>query len=308
MGRLQRMYSDTGMYFVTARTIQGRMLLRPTPETNEVVGGVLAKAVMLSGVELHGYVVLSNHVHLLVTARGAALSKCMQYFLGNTAKKVSKLVDWSGTFWERRFSAQPVLDDASSVERLNYILSHGVKEGLVRRPEEWPGLSCLGQLLQEDAVIYRFFHWTKRWQKGAMIGRGEHLLSDKFAEKVSLRLTPLPCWKNNSKYARRRKIDALVKDIVAAGKAKFESVLGRKAVQRQAPHEAPTTLKKSTQPLCHAASVEARHVFRQTLQQWVAVYKWAATRFRNGDWMVQFPPWALRPGGGTYQAYQVCGT
>ncbi len=232
----------------------------------------------------------------------------MQYFLGNTAKKVGKLVKWSGSFWTRRFSAQPVLDDASSVDRLTYILSHGVKEGLVRTPEEWPGTSCLAQLRSEDAVIYRFFHWAKRWTKGVLRQDADSLLNKKWAENVSLRLTPLPCWNRLSKYARRRKVDGLVKDIVDAGKAAFRSVLGRKVVQQQAPHKAPRTLKKTPQPLCHATSVEARQVFRQTLHQWVAAYRRAAKRFRNGEWTVQFPPWALRPGGGTYQVTQVCGT
>ena len=68
------MYSERGMYFVTARTFQARMLLTPGPGVNAVIGGALARAVALTGVELHGFVVTSNHVHLLVTAKGASLS------------------------------------------------------------------------------------------------------------------------------------------------------------------------------------------------------------------------------------------
>jgi hypothetical protein len=41
----------------------------------------------------------------------------------------------------------PVLDDAALVGRLRYLLVHGVKEGLVEKWAEWPGLTCLAQLL-----------------------------------------------------------------------------------------------------------------------------------------------------------------
>jgi hypothetical protein len=57
----------------------------------------------------------------------------MQYLRANLSRMVGRLVDWSGSFWERRYSAEPVLDDAALVGRLRYVLAHGVKEGLVER-------------------------------------------------------------------------------------------------------------------------------------------------------------------------------
>jgi hypothetical protein len=74
-------------------------LLRPSQEVNEVVGGVLG----------HAFTFASNHFHLLVWARGAALASFMQYLRANLSRKVGRLVDWSGGFWERRYSAEPVL-------------------------------------------------------------------------------------------------------------------------------------------------------------------------------------------------------
>jgi len=62
----------------------------------------------------------------LVWARGAALAGFMQYLRANLSKKVGRLVDWSGSFWERRYSAEPVLDDEALVGRLRYVLAHGV--------------------------------------------------------------------------------------------------------------------------------------------------------------------------------------
>ena len=49
--------------------------------------------------------------------------------------------------WPLSYSAEPVLDDTALVGRLRYVLAHGEKEGLVDRSAEWPGLTCLPQLL-----------------------------------------------------------------------------------------------------------------------------------------------------------------
>ncbi|WP_306413606.1 transposase, partial [Cystobacter fuscus] len=167
MGWPLRMFQEEGLYFVTSRCFQGRLLLRPGAEVNEVVGGVLARAVQQSAgtVRLHAFTFASNHFHLLVWARGAALASFMQYLRANLSKKVGKLVDWSGGFWERRYSAEPVLDDTALVGRLRYVLAHGVKEGLVERSAEWPGLTCLPQLLGPARRLFRWFNWTKRWSK-----------------------------------------------------------------------------------------------------------------------------------------------
>ncbi len=295
MGRRQRMYADEGMYFVTARTFQGRMLLSPSAQLNEAVGGVLARGVALSGVELHAFVVVSNHLHLLVTAKGAKLSEFMKYVLCNTSKKVGRLVDWSGSLWERRFAVAPVLDDASAEDRIRYIVSHGVKEGLVRRPEQWPGLSCLTLLRDGGSAAYRFFHWARRWKKGVLRQGGSDLWSQEWADTVTLTLVPIPSWRNLTRRAISQRVAELVQDIVNAGKVAHKSVLGAKAVQKQDPHRRPQKIKKSIQPNCHAATAEIQKALEEKLRLWTSDFISASKRFLEGDLLVIFPRWARRP-------------
>src|SRR5262244_2886292 len=142
MPRPIRMLNPSEIFFLTVRCFQRRYLLRPSQETVEVLGGVLARSVRLHGVELFAFSVISNHLHLIVRAPRGNLPRFMQYLLTNISKKVGKLVGWRGSFWERRYSAEPILDETALLERLSYVLSHGVKEGLVRRCRDWPGLSC----------------------------------------------------------------------------------------------------------------------------------------------------------------------
>ena len=63
--------------------------------------------------EVFGFVFFSNHVHLLVRAPGGNLPRFMQHLLTNISKKVGHLVRWKGRFWERRYSAEPVLDEVA---------------------------------------------------------------------------------------------------------------------------------------------------------------------------------------------------
>jgi hypothetical protein len=71
MGWRLRMFQEEGDCFVTFRSYQGRLLLRPSAEVNEVVGGVLARAVQQSAdtVRLYAFTFASNHFHLAVPAR-----------------------------------------------------------------------------------------------------------------------------------------------------------------------------------------------------------------------------------------------
>ena len=103
MGRRLRYIPPEGcLVEVTNRTIQGRFLLRPSAELNMLVVGILGRAQRLYDVEIHGYVVLSNHYHLLVTVKSALqLARFMAYFQGNLAKEAGRLHNWRGRSEER---------------------------------------------------------------------------------------------------------------------------------------------------------------------------------------------------------------
>jgi REP element-mobilizing transposase RayT len=217
MGWPLKMFQEEGYYFVTSRCFQGRLLLRPSTELNEVVGGVLARAVEQSGgsVRLYAFTFASNHFHLLVWARGAALASFMQYLRANLSRKVGRLVDWSGGFWERRYSAEPVLDDAALVGRLRYVLAHGVKEGLVERSAEWPGLTCLPQLLGPARRLFQWFNWTKGWSKKGSEGMGgvQGRFAQEGAEPVELEVAALPCWEGLGEEERHRAVRGLLEEV-----------------------------------------------------------------------------------------------
>ena len=114
--------SSTGaLVEVTYRTIQGRFLLRPERVLNEIVIGVLARAQSFCDAELIGIVVLSNHIHLLLSVPNQwHLSTLMQYFGGNAAREVNRLQDWRDSLWERRYTGIYVTEEPTAqIERLS---------------------------------------------------------------------------------------------------------------------------------------------------------------------------------------------
>ena len=55
-------------------------------------------------------------------------------------------------------SRRGAMSDEALVGRLRYVLAHGVKEGLVERSAEWPGLTCLARLLGPARRLFQWFN------------------------------------------------------------------------------------------------------------------------------------------------------
>src|SRR5262249_51371648 len=123
----------SGLVEVTCRTVQGRYLLTPSNELNEIILGALGRAQELYPVGICAFAFASNHVHLLLRVESTRqLALFMGHFNSNLAREAGRLVRWREKFWGRRYQAIPISDEeAAQVERLRYVLAHGCKEGLV---------------------------------------------------------------------------------------------------------------------------------------------------------------------------------
>lgn len=292
-----RHFEPETIYFLTSRTTQSRLLMTPSPKVNELIGGILARAVRQCGVEVFAYVFTSNHFHAMVRAPSAiAMSKFMQRLQSNIAVKVGRLVGWRGRFFARRYSAEPIVDEQAHIERLVYILSHGVKEGLVSAVTQWPGLSCAQALLEGGAVsLQRWRNWTRRWKMEV----DEGIRTDRFSEACpsepeTLTLTPLPCWSDLSPAERGRLAAQLVSDIDATAR-KEDLVPGPGTIAAQDPHGRPRHTKHSARPKAHASTKElwiaAVHRYRAV----VAAFRQASRQWLTGRFDVEFPLHCFRP-------------
>jgi hypothetical protein len=127
-----RFIPENSLVEITTRTIQGRLLLTPCPDRNDLVLGVLGKAQQTYKMTIHAFVVASIHAHPLLSPTSAyQLARLMQFVNANIAKEVARLHDWPERVWSRRYRAIPVVDDKAAHARIRYQMSHGAKAGLV---------------------------------------------------------------------------------------------------------------------------------------------------------------------------------
>jgi REP element-mobilizing transposase RayT len=270
---------------VTCRTIQGRFLLRPSRLLNSIIVGVLGRAQRLYRVEVHAFVFLSNHYHLLVSVEDALqLARFMNYLNSNLAREAGRLHRWREKFWGRRYQAIVVSnEDAAQIGRLRYILSHGCKEGLVARPNEWPGAHCVDAMLADAPLTGRWFDRTREYS--ARI-RGEDAHRLRFSTREDVHLTPLPCWRHLSKGTYRRRVAALLRDIESESASRHSREgtlpLGQEALLAQDPHSRPPKIKRAVAPAFHAASEAVRNELRVAYSWFHSAYREASRSLRRG--------------------------
>jgi REP element-mobilizing transposase RayT len=283
---------------VTCRTLQGRLLLRPSAGLNDVIRGVLARAARLSEVPIHAPAFLSNHYHLLLTVTDAQqLAKFMNYLNSNLAREAGRLARWREKFWGGRYKAVIVSgEEAAQVARLAYVLAQGVKEGLVASPFDWPGVHC-AQALTEGTPLSG--HWHDRTLESRARRQGLPLEPEDFMEQEELQLTPLPCWESLTPEEYRAQIHQMIDAIEADARLQQEatgtSPLGADVVCRQDPHHEPNRIKKSPAPLVHAVAPAVRRSLRKAYVAFRDAYRYAANRLRTGATDFEFPPGAFPP-------------
>lgn len=85
------------------------------------------------------YCLMPNHYHLLVRQDGShAVSLLIQMVFNSYSKAFNKMFNRTGTLFEGRFKAIHVDRETYLLHLCRYIHSNPVKDGLVRRPEDWP--------------------------------------------------------------------------------------------------------------------------------------------------------------------------
>jgi len=98
------------------------------------------RAYMRSGkITVHDFVIMPNHVHILMTLPGEmSLEKAMQLVKGSFSFRVNKELGFRGEIWQRGYSDVRILDDQSFQQHHEYIENNPVKAGLVNSPDEYP--------------------------------------------------------------------------------------------------------------------------------------------------------------------------
>jgi putative transposase len=123
-------------------TVQHGPLYLRQPEIARLVVGSIHKGAELAHYELHAFVVMANHVHLLVDPKISS-SHLLKSLKGATAREANRILGRTGQpFWQKE-SYDHWVRDQTEFERIRaYIENNPVKAGLVEAAEQYPWSSA----------------------------------------------------------------------------------------------------------------------------------------------------------------------
>jgi hypothetical protein len=299
MPRPLRFIPEESLIEITTRTIQGRRLLRPSPELTDIILGIIGKAQSLTGMVIHAFVFLSTHAHFLLSPEDAGqLARFMQFVNANVAKEAGRLHRWREKFWSRRYRSIVVADEASALSRLRYIMAHGAKEGLLASPGSWPGPHCIAALTKGASLRGTWFDRTAEFKARQ---RGEAVRPSQFAKTYEIKLTPLPGLQHLSPDQRQTECRRIVKEIKAAAevenKERNRTPMTVDEILAQDPHGGPTHLDRSPAPFVHAADRATARQFRQAYRDFVDAFRAGRRQLhdRARKLIELFPLWSFPP-------------
>ncbi|TGD76213.1 transposase [Mangrovimicrobium sediminis] len=105
----------------------------------------LSQAIERYDCALHAYVLMTNHVHLLMTPSSeTGISQALQYTGQRYVPYINKKYERSGTLWEGRFRASIIDSNTYLLACYRYIEMNPVRAGMVTAPEayRWSSYAC----------------------------------------------------------------------------------------------------------------------------------------------------------------------
>jgi putative transposase len=153
-------------HHITQRGNARRFILE-TDSERAVYLDLLQQGIQRHRVELIGYCLMSNHIHLIVVPQNNdALARSLKQTHGRFASYWNAVNHSSGHVWQGRYYSCP-LDETHLWEALRYTELNPVRSSIVASPQDWPwssaaahcGAAAAGWWLSMDT-------WGRRWSSG----------------------------------------------------------------------------------------------------------------------------------------------
>ena len=159
--------------------------------------------------DLHAYVLMTNHVHMLITPNTEnALSKAMQMIGRYYVQYFNHAYQRTGTLWEGRYKATLIDSDLYALTCYRYIELNPVRAKMVDHPAEYPWSSyrcnALGEQCEliEPHPLYQQFGREKTDRTLAYRALFEQLIAEKTLDEI--REATNKAWVLGSDYFKAR--------------------------------------------------------------------------------------------------------
>lgn len=276
-------------FLVTRRCARRCFFFKPTRRALTLMRYCLTYATLLHEVEVHAFFFSTTHFHLVVTDPGSELPAFMQRLDCLLARSLNAhLGRGEGFFAPGSYSSVELDGRETILDKLVYVLVQGVKDGLVRRPEQWPGLHTLPRDVGTRTITASrpdfFFRSKGTKQRPAL------------PDVVSFQLTVPPGFDDMPEDAFRQlleermeeELQAIYRQRKAEGKLRF---LGVRAVMTQDPRDSAGDVfpERTLNPRIACKDVSVRRAKYVELQAWRHEYRAKWDRWRRGERELEFP-------------------
>jgi putative transposase len=162
--KLKRYQNTDQSHFVTFSCYQHQPRLT-TNASRQIFESALERVRTCFHLRVYGYVVMPDHVHLL-------LSEPQNHTLADALKSLKqgvsrRLIGDAQHFWQKRYYDFNVRNSAQFVEKLRYIHRNPVKAGLCEQPKGWEWSSFLHYATGCEGRVEIESEWTARKRERA---------------------------------------------------------------------------------------------------------------------------------------------
>ena len=134
-------------FFVTTQTWMRKPLLQSDCNATLFID-VLRTCVAAKRFQIHDFVVMPDHVHLLLSVAGEmTIEKAMQFIKGGFSFRLKRETGYPGEVWQRGFTDRTVRDVQSFDDHRRYIADNPMKAGLAGARDEFPW--CFASLAKQ---------------------------------------------------------------------------------------------------------------------------------------------------------------
>lgn len=155
------------LHFITFSCFSRAPLL-VEPQSRDLFEQTLERVRRWYGFWVAGYVVMPEHVHLLITEpERAPLSVALQMLKQNVSRQLRH--PEGGPFWLERHYDFNVWTEKKRIEKLRYMHRNPVCRGLVAQPEDWVWSSFRHYASGIEGTVEIESQWTARKRERAEV-------------------------------------------------------------------------------------------------------------------------------------------
>jgi REP element-mobilizing transposase RayT len=169
-----KIVEGTNIYFLTTTIIEWSSVFTSIPMFDIMIES-LKYCIHEKGIHLHGYVIMLNHAHYIVSAEPATrISEIMRDYNRYTSRRITNLLQEGNhdtplkvfraaavedgrsnlyKVWQEVLHPVGIETEAIFREKLGYIHQNPVRKGFVEQPEQWKYSSAKNYCKDDHSII-----------------------------------------------------------------------------------------------------------------------------------------------------------